>query len=304
MTEKNKGILYIVIATMFFSIGGVVIKSVSAGALTITTIRAATAGLIFLPFIKWRSVRFDKNLVLLVLSYGVLTFCFVNATKMTTAADAIILQCTAPLWLYLFYLISGRKKLVKSECIPRLAILAGILIILFDPTNLGKGGDQAMLGNLLALGSGIAYAAEQYFMEKEYGISDKSIIGIANFFLVVVMLVCFHSQMDFVSLSLQDWGLIAMLGVFQLGIAYSFFFKGVRWVSAFEASIISLLEPILNPILVFLFVGEQPSLYTIGGYAAIFAGIILTLLPSKSRDKNTTSELEEEVCTKLSKKNS
>lgn len=279
MDNRKKGVLCIVIATVLLSCGGVLIKSVDASSMTIAAVRGGIAGIVFIPFIQWKKLRFDRSFVGLILAYSFLTATFVTATKMTTAANAIILQCTAPLWLYLFYLVSGKKSIVLSELIPRLVILCGILVILFDPTN--AGGGQAVFGNLLALASGIAYAVEQYLMEKDYPMNDLSKVGIINLIMALGMLLLFNHQIDILNISWSNWLVLIFLGVVQLGGAYLFLFKGVRLVSAFEASIISLLEPILNPILVFFIIGEKPTGFTILGFAAILVGILLTLRPEK-----------------------
>ncbi|MDO4287688.1 MAG: EamA family transporter [Eubacterium sp.] len=286
--EKKKGILFIAAAAVLMSTGGLLIKSVQASAMTVALARAFFAALVFCPFMQWKKIRFSRHLVGLVISYVYLTFAFVTATKMTTAANAIILQCTAPLWLYLGYIITGKKKIVLGECAPRLVILAGILVILFDPAN-ASGDATKMIGNLLALSAGISYAAEQYFLEQQFPMSDVTVVGILNISMALVIVLLMGSQISFAQVTPLGWGFLVFLGVFQIGISYVLFRKGVVAVSAFEASILSLLEPILNPILVFFFLGEAPSLYTIIGFAVILGGIVMTLLPGRA-GKETPSQ--------------
>jgi len=275
MEKTNKGILYVAIAMVLFSTGGLFIKLIDANAYTITFGRALIAGLIFLPFIQWQKIKLSKGYVALVLAYCYVCIVFVITTKITTAANAIILQCTAPLWLYLFYVIKG-KKIKRREFIPRAFIFLGIIVIL------SASGGGNILGDLLALTNGIAYAVVQYFMERDYPISDRSIIGINNIVLCLLILVLMPKSLDFSGLSIQGWSGLIFLGVFQIGVSYLVFLKGVRLISALKASIVSLLEPILNPILVFIFVGEMPSVGSLIGFAVIFFGIILTVIPSKS----------------------
>jgi len=277
--EKNKrGILYVLIAMVLFSTGGLFIKLIGANAATITFGRAMFAGLIFLPFIQWRKIKINRSYFFLVIVYCYLCIIFVLTTKITTAANAIILQCTAPLWLYLFYVIKG-KKITSRELVPRIFILFGIVAILSE----SSGGN--LWGNCLALTNGIAYAMVQYFMEKDYNISDTSVIGLNNIFLCLVIFVLMPKSLDFSGLSLAGWLGLIFLGVFQIGISYLFFFKGVKLISALRASMISLLEPMLNPILVFIFVGEMPSNYALIGFALILFGIGLTIMPIKSVDR-------------------
>lgn len=276
-------------AAAMMSTGGLFIKSINAGSMTISFTRSLIAGIFFIPFIKWRKIRFSRNYVLLIISYIYLTLSFVTATKMTTSANAIILQCAAPLWLYLAYIVSGKKKIIMTEFIPRVVILCGILVIFFDPVN--RGGSTTMLiGNLLAVSAGIAYAAEQYLMEKEYPMDDMTVIGVINLCLAAFIIVSMHGQIDYGNVDIQGWIFFIILGVFQIGLSYILFIKGVRLVSAFEASILSLLEPVLNPIWVLLFVGEIPTVYTIVGFSGILIGIVLTLIIGRQKTNNNDTE--------------
>ncbi|OXS25922.1 MAG: transporter [Acetobacterium sp. MES1] len=275
MEKTTKGTLYVLIAMMLFSTGGLFIKLINANAFTITFGRAIIAGLIFLPMIQWKKIKFSKYYVGLVVSYCYLCMMFVLTTKITTAANAIILQCTAPLWLYLFYVVKG-KKITKRDLIPRLFILLGIILIL----SAADGGNP--WGDLLALTNGIAYAAVQYLLDKDYPISDASIVGLNNLWLSLIILLTMSSQLDFTGISVYGWLGLIFLGVFQIGIAYLFLSGGVRLISPLKASILSLAEPILNPIFVFFFVGETPSFLSLIGFAIILMGIGLTMVPPKT----------------------
>ncbi|URN83390.1 DMT family transporter [Acetobacterium wieringae] len=219
MEKTTKGTLYVLIAMMLFSTGGLFIKLINANAFTITFGRAIIAGLIFLPMIQWKKIKFSKYYVGLVVSYCYLCMMFVLTTKITTAANAIILQCTAPLWLYLFYVVKG-KKITKRDLIPRLFILLGIILIL----SAADGGNP--WGDLLALTNGIAYAAVQYLLDKDYPISDASIVGLNNLWLSLIILLTMSSQLDFTGISVYGWLGLIFLGVFQIGIAYLFLSGG------------------------------------------------------------------------------
>ncbi|MBI4856038.1 MAG: DMT family transporter [Acetobacterium woodii] len=278
MEKNTQGTLYVLIAMVLFSTGGLFIKLIDANAFTITFGRALIAGLIFLPMIQWKKIRFSKYYVGLVIAYCYLCVMFVLTTKMTTAANAIILQCTAPLWLYLFYVIKG-KKVTKRDLIPRLFILLGIIVIL----SASDGGNA--WGDLLALTNGIAYAVVQYLLDKDYPISDASIVGLNNLWLSLVILLTMSNQLDFSGISFYGWLGLIFLGVFQIGIAYLFFSGGVRLISPLKASILSLAEPILNPIFVFFFVGETPSFLSLTGFAVILMGISLTMVRPKNLEE-------------------
>ncbi len=275
MEKTLKGTLYVLIAMVLFSTGGLFIKLINANAYTIVFSRALIAGLIFLPLIQWKKLRLSKKYFILAMGYCYLCIMFVLTTKITTAANAIILQCTAPLWLYLYYVLRG-KKITGKELVPRLFIFVGIIVIF----SASSGGN--FWGDVLALSNGIAYAVVQHYMDQEYPFSDNSIIGLNNIMLCFVILVLFPTQLDFSGLSMAGWLGLLFLGVFQIGASYLVFFKGVRMISALKASMVSLLEPILNPIFVFFFVGEVPSVNSLIGFAIILVGITLTMIPTRA----------------------
>ncbi|WP_296559404.1 DMT family transporter [uncultured Acetobacterium sp.] len=280
MGKNTQGTLYVLMAMVLFSTGGLFIKLIDANAFTITFGRALIAGLIFLPMIQWKKIKFSKYYVGLIVAYCYLCVIFVLTTKMTTAANAIILQCTAPLWLYLFYVVKG-KKITKRDLIPRLFILLGIIVIL------SASDDGNAWGDLLALTNGIAYAVVQYLLDKDYPISDASIVGLNNLWLGLVILLTMSNQLDFSGISVYGWLGLIYLGIFQIGIAYLFFSGGVRLISPLKASMLALAEPILNPIFVFFFVGETPSFLSLTGFAIILMGIGLTMVrPKKLKEIN------------------
>lgn len=273
--KENKGVIYVVVAAVLFSSGGLFIKIIDASAFTITFMRALCAGLFFLPFMQWRKIKITRNAIALTLAYAYLCVIFVITTKITTAANAIIFQCTAPLWLYFYYLLKG-KQIKLGELIPRIFILIGIIIIL----SASHGGN--LRGDLLALSNGIAYAMVQYFLEKDYAYSDQTIVGLNNFVLAIIMIIFFRNQFNFSAITTAGWISLFYLGFFQIGFSYLLLLKGIKLISSLKASIISLIEPILNPIFVLIFVGERPSLFVVIGFIAILIGVLLTILPAKS----------------------
>jgi len=277
VTEKQRGILYVILAATLMSSGGLLIKSVEANPITIVVCRAFFAALLFLPFVKWKTVAITKDFAILVLMYTLLTVTYVTANRLTTAANAIILQSTAPLWLYIGLLLKGELKLTAFEAATRGLILVGILVILWGER--GVVTREMMLGNFLALFAGIAYAWEQYQLEKNYPMNDVAINAIMNLLMVIIVSIIFHRQINIAQIPKMSWVYLAILGFLQIGVSYYIFIKGIRRVSASEASILSLLEPILNPIWVYLFLGEMPTKYTLIGFIIILAGIVSRYSP-------------------------
>jgi drug/metabolite transporter (DMT)-like permease len=274
--KEKQGVILVALAMVLFSTGGFFIKLIDTSATTITFIRAITAAMMFMPFMEWKKLKLSRNAIILALAYSYLSIIFVLTTKMTTAANAIIFQCTAPLWLYAYYVLRG-KKIELRELFPRILILIGIVTIFSD----SSGGN--LIGDLLSLSNGIAYAFVQCYMDKEYPYSDVTVTGFNNLLLAILTLVIFHRQFAFSSINPAGWMSLVYLGIFQIGTAYLVFMKGVKRVSALKSSMIALLEPILNPIFVLIFVGEVPSVIAFLGFGMILAGILWSVIPVRTR---------------------
>jgi len=274
--NKNKGILYAIVAAFIWSTGGVFIKLVNAPAMYIAMVRSLIAFLAFLPFLRLKEIKWSKNLFLLLLSYSYTLISFVVATKLTTAANAIILQYTAPIWLFLFYFIV-KKKIDMKKILPILLVLIGIILFLFDSSN-----NSNMLGNVIALSSSFSFAAVAYFSSISHKTSNASLIALCNLSTFLIALP-FTKHIVETTLSLQVSDIIGLLllGSIQIALGYLFYVKALKFISPLDASLICLLEPLLNPIWVFIFVKELPTLIAFIGFLFILFGILTNIILEK-----------------------
>jgi drug/metabolite transporter (DMT)-like permease len=203
--------------------------------------------------------------VISVLSYTAAISAFVSANKLTTAANAIVLQYTAPIFVFVF------SRLVMGEKISRLnglALFAGMLgvgVISFD-----SAGQPEMAGVALALLSGILFAVYMINLPRTKEINTVYLTWINNFVCALVLLSVVSSRL---LLSRTDLLLLAVMGGVQLGLPYFLFSKGLRTVSLQEAALIALVEPVLNPLWVALVVDEIPSTATLLGGGMILLGL-------------------------------
>lgn len=264
LPEHQKGIIYVFIAALLWSSGGLFIKLITLNAMQLSFFRASIAALTFGFIFKKRIFLINKFSLINSIFYALVLLSFVYATKTTTAANAIFLQATAPIYVLIFEPILNKTKYEKSNVITVAVCFIGMLLFFVGEISPGQ-----FEGNLVALFSGVAFAAFFLGLKKNDKQHQQSSIFFGNI-LVSLVSVPFLFSIEIIPLS--DVLMFTFLGVFQIAIAYAFFASGLKRIYAVEASIISMIEPVLNPVWVFLGYGEVPSL------TAIIGGIIITAI--------------------------
>ncbi|MCR5468104.1 MAG: DMT family transporter [Lachnospiraceae bacterium] len=263
MSEKTKGYIYILLSAICFSIGGLLIKINTWSGVSINGGRSIFAFFVMLCFLKAikHKIVFNKQVVFGALVNTGMSTTFVVANKLTAAANVIILQFTMPIYIVLMLWIFWKKKPKKAEVLTCAAAFVGILFFFYE--SLSRGG---MAGNLLAILSGVLYAI--VFLIKKIPGSDFESSALFSFLLNFVISLPFIAQeSDFSSVNLVS---VVLLGVAQIGLAYIFLGLGLRTVPPVGAALLSMLEPVLSPIIVAVFYGE-----TIGLFGIIGACIVL-----------------------------
>ena len=258
-----KGTIYVLLSAICFSLGGVLIKSIPWSSMTIQGIRSIFSSFVIGGFMLIRHQRFVLNRTVLLgaVFNTVMAFTFVAATKMTTAANAIVLQFTEPIFVILLMWLLYKKRPGKDAALTCVVVFSGILCFFFE--SLSAGG---MAGNLLAIFSGFTYALVM-MMKGFKGADFESSLLISNAMSMIVGIPFCMQEADH---SMQVWVFIILLGIFQFGFSYVFLSKGLDYVSPVTASLTSTIEPILNPILVAVFCGE-----TIGMMGVIGAVLVV-----------------------------
>ena len=250
MTAQQKGFIYTALSAVCFATGGLLIKLNTWSSMSINGMRSFFAFFIFLLYMKLTKHQFKFNwkVLLGVVANSMMGITFIMANKMTTAANAIVLQFTLPIYIMLLAWIFQKKKPDKVSVISGMISLVGIMFFFFESLSLG-----GMTGNVLALVSGFFYAI--VFLIKQIPDSDFESSAIISFVLNFVIGIPFILQEN-------DWGIMNMStgvlqGVVQIGLAYIFLNMALDKVPPVGASLISMIEPILNPILVAIFYGEK-----------------------------------------------
>lgn len=190
--------------------------------------------------------------------------------KTTTAANAIFLQSTAPIYVLIFEPILNKTNWEKANIITIAVCFGGMILFFIGGLEPGQ-----LEGNIFALMSGIVFAALFLGLKKNEKKYQQSSIFIGN---IIVAIICIPFLSTLQEIVFTDLWKVIYLGVFQIAIAYAFFSTGLKRVFAVEASIISMVEPVLNPVWVFLGYGEVPSVTAIiGGIIIITAITIRTI---------------------------
>lgn len=270
----RKGFLLVASAALLWSTSGLFIKALTLGAFPIAFWRSLIAALTMLAVLRLRGEPSGLGIRPIDLACagayaGVLTT-FVVATKLTTAANAIFLQFSAPIYLLFLEPLIFRRAIQRRDIWAVIACLGGMA--LFFGGKLDRGG---MTGNGLGVLSGMCLAIFSLLLkwkrEHEPGRNPAGAVVLGN---LAVVLVCLPMVLPLQMPSPGQGLALLFLGVFQIGFAYLLFTAGMRYVSATSAMIVSMLEAVFNPVWVFLGVRERPSMPALAG-AAVILGVIL-----------------------------
>jgi drug/metabolite transporter (DMT)-like permease len=262
----RKGVLFIIIAALLWSTGGIGIKAVSDSALKVTFYRSIFAAITMLIIFRRDaiSVRPSPAFLTAVISYGGCLTSFVVATKLTTAANAIFLQYAGVIWVLLFSPLVLREAMRRRDVIAIVGAMAGMALFF-----VGKFETRGMTGNAMALVSSVFFATMVLALRREPA-SSRAAVTWGNVVLALALLPFVWNDLALTTKSLLA---LLFLGIFQIGIAYACFVKGLQYVTATQASLTGMLEPVANPIWVLLFLGERPSVFAIAGAVIVLAAI-------------------------------
>ncbi|MCL2865227.1 MAG: DMT family transporter [Lachnospiraceae bacterium] len=268
LAPNQKGPLAMVAASICWSLGGLLIRFIpeSWGALSIIGLRAFLAAIVFIIWRRSAKIELTQGNILAALCLTATTTLFVFANLLTTAAAAIMLQFTAPVFIILIHLVFYRKKPKTSEIIAATITICGMLLFFADHLEIG-----GTLGNVLAIISGLTFAGVFVCNKRPDTKPEQSLLlGFYISSLIGLPFAFFRVTPDFVG-----WASVIVLGVIQVGLAYVFFTIGIKKTTALLACLITAMEPVLNPLWVALVTGEIPGLFTILGGAIIILTIVI-----------------------------
>lgn len=265
VAKRTQAVFLLATTAVLWSLGGVLIKWVSLPSLAVAGFRSAIALPVLLICFRTNTINFSVAQLIGGVSYAATVILFVYATKLTTAGNAILLQYTAPVYVALFSGWLLNEKIRWFDWVAIAAVLSGLSLFFLD--ELSSGG---LTGNILAVVSGFTFASLVLFMRKQKEASPAGSVIIGNLLTALIGLPWMVKSLP----GGTDWIGLLLLGVFQLGLSYVCYAIAIKRVTAMEGILIPVLEPILNPLWAFFFVGERIGPWALlGGFL-----IILSLL--------------------------
>ena len=254
-------------AAICWSLGGLCIKFTPWSAMSIIGLRAVFAALVFAIYRKGFKVRITKGNALAAVFLASTTVLFVFANQLTTAAAAVLLQFTAPVFIIIIEFVIYRKKPGLSEALAVTLTVAGMLLFFADQLDSGH-----LSGNLLAIISGLTFACVFVCNKRPDTEPEQSVM--LGFLINTVVWLPFAFFDTSITADLATWGFVVVMGTVQVGLAYVFFSIAIKRTPALLACLIVALEPVLNPIWVALATPERPGKYALAGGVVIILTVV------------------------------
>lgn len=279
ITVERRNTLFVFFAAVLYSLGGLCIKVIPWNGMSINSARNIVAIMVvggYLLLTKHK-LRFNKFIALGAVCVCGTNILFSLANKMTTAANTIVLQFTAPIFVILLTILFWKKKPQRLDVIACAVVLSGVVFFFIDSLEMG-----GMVGNVLALLSGLTYAG--VFLLNDMPDSDPICsVFWGDLCSVLVGLPFLVQETEFTTVAITS---VVILGAFQVGLAYVLMCIGLKTTPAVTASLVSGIEPVLNPILVAIFYGESIGPMAMAGAVIVVVGVLwYNVLKGKETNK-------------------
>jgi len=268
--------LLLMAAAVLFSTGGAAIKAASFTGWQVASFRSGVAAAALLLVVPEARRGWRWRIAPVGAAYAATLILFVLATRLTTAANAIFLQSTAPLYLLLLGPWLLREPIRRSDIVYILAIAAGMSLFALGAERAVATAPNPHAGNVRALASGLTWALTlaglRWLSRGKAGSAGMAAVTAGN---IMAFLAALPMALPVASASPSGVAVILYLGVFQIGLAYWCLTRAVRHVTAFEATTMLLLEPVLNPVWAWLIHGERPGAWPLAGGAVILSATLM-----------------------------
>ena len=264
--KQSTSYTILIIAALMWSLGGLFIKLVNLNPMAITGIRSLGAAIVLLIYIKKPKLYWNRYFFTGVLAYSMMVILYVISIRLTTAANAIFLEFTAPLYVVAFSYFLLNERINRFDIFAMVIIFLGMGLFFMDELSF-----YGFWGNILALLAGVCLALVTVLIRKE----KESAFEIVFFGNALTTIICLPFIIQgFSSTTQVDWFIIFGLGIFQLGIPYLLYTTALKYVSALDAILVGMLEPVFNPIWVYIFVGEAMGEWAFIGAALVIIGTL------------------------------
>lgn len=249
-----------------WSIGGLFIKLVNLSPIAITGTRSIAAALVFLVYLKRPQWHWNRYFIIGVFSYAAMMLLYVFSIRLTTAANAIFLEFTAPIYVVILGYYILNERITLFDVFSMFVIFSGMTLFFIDELTF-----YGFWGNIMAAVAGVCLGIVTIMIRKEKE-SAFHIVLAGN---IVTAIICIPFMFNGLNETIStDWLMIFALGVVQLGIPYILYTKALRHVQALDAILVSMIEPILNPLWVYIFIGEKMGEWALLGGVLVLSGSI------------------------------
>lgn len=275
--RRRRAVSFLILVAILWSTGGFFIKFVGWNPLAIAGTRSAIAAVVMLVFRRRMHFNWGGTQLGGAVCYAGTVILFVVSNKLTTAANAILLQYTAPIYVAAFSYWFLKERITKWDMAATAITVGGMALFFLD--NLSIGG---FWGNIIAILSGAAFAGTILFLRRQKDQSPLESVFLGN---LMTFLIGFPFMFGS-SPGAVGWLGLTFLGVFQLGCSYILYAEAIKHVTALEGILIPVLEPVLNPLWVFLLLGEKPGKWAVVGGLIILATVTARCLWALRRNNN------------------
>jgi DME family drug/metabolite transporter len=263
-------------AALLFSTGGAAIKAASFTSWQIASFRSAVAAVFLLAALPEARRGWRWKMAPVTVAYAATLILFVLSTRLTTAANAIFLQDTAPLYVLLIGPWLLRERVRRADLLYMMAMAIGMSLFFLGAERAAATAPNPALGNRIALASGISWALTLTglrWLGRDSGHnSAMATVAAGN---LIGALVALPMALPVSSVTSASLAVILYLGIVQIGVAYVLVTRAIRHVPAFEATTVLLLEPALNPLWTWLVHGEKPAPWSLAGGAIILLATLV-----------------------------
>ena len=270
LKRKHKAMLLMVLTAAMWSIAGIFIKLISWSPFLIAGVRSGISGSIMAMYMAATHTKFKLNRYSLLagIGLGFSATLFTVANKLTTAANAIVLQYTAPIFILIISAVFFKQKMQKQDVLVVCITMGGMVLFFLDQLSPGN-----MLGNVLGILAGI-FLAQMFVMVGQGGDDDSTRMSGILIAHAITLLIGLPLGIPMTAhVAGIEVGYVIILGVFQLGIPYVLYGIASRDCPPLACSLIGMLEPLLNPVWVAIFIGETPGPFALVGAVIIIATV-------------------------------
>jgi len=275
MDSRTGNRLLLVATALLFSTGGAAIKACSLGAWQVAAFRSGVAAVALFAMVPAARRGLSWRVLPVATAYAATVILFVNANKLTTSANAIFLQSTAPLYVLALAPLLLHERIRRSDLVFAAVVGAGLGLFFIARQGALRTAPDPARGDVVALVSGLAWALTVVglrWLGKRSADGAIATVVLGN---VIACLISLPAALPVVESRSTDWLLIAYLGVVQIGLAYFCLTRAIGHVPAFEATTLLLLEPALNPVWAWLVHGERPAALALAGGATILSATVI-----------------------------